>query len=290
MAWTYLNTALVEKPLVLAGPILRKTTKESVTVWLALQKRFKAILTVFDGNSIVMRGDADPVGVGANLHIVAVTATPVSGAGLSEGIVCQYDVSFDTGQSSIGFESATKNAQLGYGTLKRPSFSLPPADLNRLRILQGSCRMPHAQGLDTLPLIDELISTTAANAYGRPHQLLLTGDQIYADDVSQALLVMLMDASEVLLGWSEAIPGVVGGAKFAVPVPAGCGLLLRPMVKDPGITLREEEVPREGARVTRAYQLARWIDGTTHLWLGRRKAIGRGEGSSGLRFDTMESE
>ena len=51
------------------------------------------------------------------------------------------------------------------------------------------------------------------------------------------------------------------------------------------VVLREEEVPREGARVTRAYQLARWFDGTTFLWLGRRKSVGRGEGSSGLRFD-----
>jgi hypothetical protein len=55
-----------------------------------------------------------------------------------------------------------------------------------------------------------------------------------------------------------------------------------------GSVLREEEVPREGARVTRGYQLARWVDGSTHLWLGRRKQVGRGEGSSGLRFDSMD--
>jgi hypothetical protein len=54
------------------------------------------------------------------------------------------------------------------------------------------------------------------------------------------------------------------------------------------LELYEEEVPRAGARVRRAYRLARWTDGSTHLWLGRLKATGRGEGSSGLRFDTME--
>ena len=52
--------------------------------------------------------------------------------------------------------------------------------------------------------------------------------------------------------------------------------------------IREEEIPREGTRVTRAYQLARWIDGTTFLWLGRRTTTGRGEGSSGLRYDIAE--
>lgn len=49
----------------------------------------------------------------------------------------------------------------------------------------------------------------------------------------------------------------------------------------------EEEIPREGVRVTRSYQLARWLDGSTHVWLGRRKRVGSGEGSSGLRFDTL---
>jgi hypothetical protein len=51
--------------------------------------------------------------------------------------------------------------------------------------------------------------------------------------------------------------------------------------------LYEEEIPREGVRVTRNYQYTRWLDGTTHLWIGRRKDIGRGEGSSELRFDTL---
>ena len=50
----------------------------------------------------------------------------------------------------------------------------------------------------------------------------------------------------------------------------------------------EEEIPREGARVTRSYQYARWLDGSPLLWIGRRKTIGRGEGSSGLRFDLAE--
>jgi hypothetical protein len=41
-------------------------------------------------------------------------------------------------------------------------------------------------------------------------------------------------------------------------------------------------------RVTRSYQYARWSNGSTHLWIGRRKQPGRGEGSSGLRFGVVE--
>ncbi|HEY0761667.1 MAG TPA: hypothetical protein VGD61_04770 [Pyrinomonadaceae bacterium] len=68
------------------------------------------------------------------------------------------------------------------------------------------------------------------------------------------------------------------------------GRILNSAVNDQdGLSIFEEEIPREGIRVTRSYQLTRWHDGSTHLWIGRRKRVGSGEGSSGLRFDTLES-
>jgi hypothetical protein len=50
----------------------------------------------------------------------------------------------------------------------------------------------------------------------------------------------------------------------------------------------EEEVPRSSTIVTRSFQRTRWLDGRVHLWLGRRRLRGRGEGSSGLTFDQVE--
>ena len=63
-------------------------------------------------------------------------------------------------------------------------------------------------------------------------------------------------------------------------------------ILEPGteLSLFEEEVPREGVRVTRSYQFTRWIDGSSHFWVGRRKGVGRGEGSSGLKFDSLEGK
>ena len=54
------------------------------------------------------------------------------------------------------------------------------------------------------------------------------------------------------------------------------------------LRVAEEEVPREGAIVERAFQHARWFDGRSLLWLGRRKTVGRGEAASGLRFDAVD--
>jgi hypothetical protein len=66
------------------------------------------------------------------------------------------------------------------------------------------------------------------------------------------------------------------------------GHLLHGLSRPAPVLVPEDEIPREGARLTRGYQLARWIDGTTFLWCGRRKGVGRGEGSSGLRFDVTD--
>lgn len=69
---------------------------------------------------------------------------------------------------------------------------------------------------------------------------------------------------------------------------AAQGNILRPQViSENGLRIFEEEIPREGIRVTRHYQLTRWHDGSTHLWIGRRKKVGSGEGSSGLQFDSV---
>jgi hypothetical protein len=64
----------------------------------------------------------------------------------------------------------------------------------------------------------------------------------------------------------------------------------RVLVPDPQnkLDMFEEEIPREGARVMRAFQYARWFNGAPLLWIGRRKRPGRGEGSSGLKFDTAK--
>jgi type VI secretion system Hcp family effector len=50
-------------------------------------------------------------------------------------------------------------------------------------------------------------------------------------------------------------------------------------------TLREEELSRAGIQVSRVLVRTRWLDGSTHLWIARRKNGGQGEGSSNLKFD-----
>lgn len=70
--------------------------------------------------------------------------------------------------------------------------------------------------------------------------------------------------------------------------------LLRPGLDDlpagqqPQYYVNEEEVPRAGTRLSVAYNRTRWRDGRVVVWLGARRGVGRGEGSSGLAFDLLE--
>jgi len=62
------------------------------------------------------------------------------------------------------------------------------------------------------------------------------------------------------------------------------GRILSPPERDPYV-VQEQEVTRVGTRISRVVCRSRWIDGSTHLWIARRKTAGAGEGSSGLKYD-----
>jgi hypothetical protein len=53
------------------------------------------------------------------------------------------------------------------------------------------------------------------------------------------------------------------------------------------LRIEDEEVPRDGIELKRAFNYARDASGRALLWIGRSKTSGRGEGASGLRFDLV---
>jgi hypothetical protein len=77
-----------------------------------------------------------------------------------------------------------------------------------LNILHGSCRKLHGKGEDCLVIADKLIAESVKDINKRPSALLLTGDQIYADDVAGPLIRYLNQFSINLLGWDEEIHGI----------------------------------------------------------------------------------
>ena len=206
-----------ELPLILAGPLLRKVTKSQVSVWVALKSARMVTLKMWGSAAAQLgSGQQATVGIGKNLHIVCVTAEVAPS--LPPGGLFHYSLEFDTGQTFASPGVLTKNGGtaaldvITYQDTERPlpSFVVPPNDVARIRVVQGSCRKPHGPDLDALRTLDELLKHDATNPLGRPQQLFLTGDQIYADDVPDALLYLLADAGEYLLNHTngEVLPAV----------------------------------------------------------------------------------
>jgi hypothetical protein len=88
------------------------------------------------------------------------------------------------------------------------------------------------------------------------------------------------------------VPGALRLQRAAMLDQAGAPQALQPrgrlLSDEPQQQLYDAEVPRAGVLVTRRYRYARWGDGSRRLWIGREKQPGKGEGSSGLRFDVVE--
>lgn len=206
MAWTSLSdaTRFASLPLVLAGPILRRVEANTVSVWIALKESRLIELTIRNEQDIiVLSGQYQTVALGTHLHIAVITA---NAADFNHYLVTETTYKYTLSAAGIDL---TSDPTISYGTAGHPTFSLPPATLSDLRIVHASCRKMHAPGHDALVGVEDMILAEVGFpltfAKQRPHQLFLTGDQIYADDVSGLQLFLIRDAVAALLGWNETL-------------------------------------------------------------------------------------
>lgn len=199
-----LRDRLEQLPLILAGPILRRVTPTTVTVWLALRKPSKVVLTVQQAGSDkdLLSSDArDAKKIGENLYLLAITArTSVEANKLRPATLYTYRLTFNGKSLDETGVYGTNAADLHYPGFSHPSFVLAPSKWEDLHLLHGSCRKFHAIGDDALPWGDDALKAVASKADQRHQMLLLTGDQIYADDVAAPSLHIAQDVGETLLG------------------------------------------------------------------------------------------
>jgi hypothetical protein len=212
-----LRYRLKHLPLILAGPILRRTESDAVTVWVALKASREVTLKVYatDQNGsiikhLLLKGTRSTVPLGQQLHIVAVTAKPVSDYRLESGQIYAYDLSFSNREQNL-FQALNSlwlfpEVIVSYFEHQLPTFAMPPSDLQNLQIAHGSCRKLHGGGQDALPILDDSIAHYAKEPNSRLHQLFFTGDQIYGDDVADSLLWAATEVGDTLLGWEEHLP------------------------------------------------------------------------------------
>jgi hypothetical protein len=215
MSWTPFRDRLSQLPLILAGPTLQHTASDTVTIWVALQESRWVELQVYattDRGSVlgelVATGGRSTIRIGQHLHLIAITAKSIGNLKLQPGQIYAYTLWFEGDmmlQQALTSPLLPK-VSISYFSHQLPTFSLPPKDLDRLQIIHGSCRKMHGRFDDALPILDRLIEHSAGSADDRPHQLFLTGDRIYGDDVADALLWVATELGDTLLGWQEPLP------------------------------------------------------------------------------------
>lgn len=132
MAWTPLRERITQLPLLLAGPILRHTAPNSVTVWVALQESRIVTLKIFDTNkNLLLIGSRTTIKLGNNLYIVAVTAQASENI-LLYGEDYLYNLEFGNEENlnSPGILNTEGSiTEITYPPYNLPSFGLVPHDL-----------------------------------------------------------------------------------------------------------------------------------------------------------------
>ena len=166
-------------------------------------------------------------------HATVVTVDLADAAALQPDHLYSYDVSValdggapqslkDLGllaDSEIPWDSNNPPKQppvevgaLGYALNRLPNFVTCPAQIQDLVLAHCSCRKPHGDGNPAFQALDAYINDLHGATAGRLHQMFLTGDQIYADDVAEALLPGLNSLGIQLLDGVEAVPSPRDGA------------------------------------------------------------------------------
>jgi len=207
-------------PLVLAGPVVRRVEPDAASIWVALRSPAEVRVRVraLAGPEVVAEGALRTVPIGEHLHVATVTAAASSP--LERGRIYRYDCSFDVGGQAydslfaagvVAWSEGEARALLTYpGGPPEPSFAVPPAEVEDLRLVHGSCRRPNQGGVDAMPALDDIIGRVAGVAARRPHLFISTGDFIYSDsfDWPVAFQRLVSDTASALLGWDELLPGV----------------------------------------------------------------------------------
>lgn len=191
-------------PLVLAGPILRRQQPQRLVVWLVGTRALQLTLRLFahpGADALQYRLCASQcqtlrIGRHAVLHLLDISLDPP----LPCDTPIAYDLLIDD-DPQAGIASWAPH-------LLYPGRSLPDFVVRSKvdQLLHGSCRKPHHPAAEGLLCVDRLLAEPHA-AEDRPALLMMSGDQVYADDVAGPMLRAIHGLVQALGLYHERLEG-----------------------------------------------------------------------------------
>ena len=188
-------------PPVLAGPLLRRLEPKRVVLWLVASRELKLVMRLqhAQGSTLDIHLHAHcqivPVGRHSFIHLIDVPLTDA----LPLDVNIHYDLFID------GCGIAQWAPHLLYAGATLPDFVVH----GRIhQLVHGSCRKPHHRADDGLLCIDRLLAQAPTVAQ-RPALLMMSGDQVYADDVAGPMLRAIHELIARLGLFDEYLEGAV---------------------------------------------------------------------------------
>ncbi len=198
-------------PLVIAGPIVRKVTEDTCYIWICTSVSEAPTISLSQRQN-TLGGEASvqtvQVGERAYIHLLCFDSTQV----FEDSIRVHYQLCFGEENHQVRWNEEQK--ALLYDTQSALSFHYTKTPST---ILHGSCRKPHFGGDDALAQVDSLHHNAFTNSIRQdtnqtlnaPDLLLMTGDQIYADDVAGPMLKAIHSTIDILGLFHETLDGAV---------------------------------------------------------------------------------
>ncbi|NVZ58810.1 alkaline phosphatase family protein [Pseudomonas edaphica] len=189
-------------PAVIAGPLLRRLEPQRLVIWLVGSRVLPLCLKlqVPQGQTLTIDLDTQqcqvvPVGRHAFIHLIDVS--------LSEALPLDVSIDYDLLVDGCGI--AHWAPHLLYADAPSANFVVH----SRIhQLVHGSCRKPHHHADDGLLCVDRLLADARTPAE-RPALLMMSGDQVYADDVAGPMLRAIHALIARLALFDEYLEGAV---------------------------------------------------------------------------------
>jgi len=184
-----------EIPAVVAGPILRRTTRHRVAFWIAARAPAQVRVSLVAGDGITRSVEMDGhhpglsrLRAGQNLCYLFIDLELDAALPVDSWVDYRIELRMEDDPEAgwQGHESWAED--LCFAGRRSPGFLIPERVGS---LLHGSCRKPHHPGTDGLAEAERYVRDLLGGREGAaawPSMLVMSGDQIYADDVAGPLL------------------------------------------------------------------------------------------------------
>lgn len=185
----------------ICGPIIRHVDQNNVTFWLVsyAKTQFSFEFKLANEDFVRQPCQVEEIQVGERAFVYLIQVKPAEALPANQKISYRIRLLNDTRYQDI----CASHSDLCYPTEQTASFVVP----TRLKhVVHGSCRKPHHPSKDALVQVDQLLEKSINDPAQRPDLLMLSGDQVYVDDVCGPMLKAISEVIVHLGLYHETLP------------------------------------------------------------------------------------